>query len=145
MRANDSYARTSYSTPRTLLAILRFSQAIARIHFRDQVQQCDVDEAIHLMEASKASMIDAVAEHSVHARRYTKGQPGRMADVNSKIFTALKDIVRDWGNSDNQVAMNVVYENLKSASFSHDQIGTFLDDFCRVNLIKIENDQLVMF
>ena len=112
MRADDSYARTSYSTPRTLLAILRLSQAIARIHFSDTLRQSDVDEAVRLMESSKASMIDAVAEHAIHNPRYRKSS-SKNSDTNSRLFTSLKDIVHDWGNADGQVSLNVVYETLK--------------------------------
>lgn len=41
-----------YITPRTLLGIIRISQAMAKFHFRDQVQQSDVDHAIELMDFS---------------------------------------------------------------------------------------------
>ena len=41
-----------YITPRTLLAIIRISQAMAKFHFRDQVTQLDVDHAIKLMDYS---------------------------------------------------------------------------------------------
>ena len=41
-----------YITPRTLLGIIRLSQSLAKIHFRDQVVQGDVDEALRLMDFS---------------------------------------------------------------------------------------------
>lgn len=41
-----------YITPRTLLAIIRISQAMAKFHFRDLVTQPDVDQAIKLMDYS---------------------------------------------------------------------------------------------
>jgi len=48
--------RKSYTTPRTLLAILRLSQAHARTRFSDRVEQQDFDEAMRLMKASKESV-----------------------------------------------------------------------------------------
>lgn len=48
----------SYTTARTLLAILRLAQALARLRFSEQVAQGDVDEAIHLMHMSKESLLD---------------------------------------------------------------------------------------
>merc|ERR1712232_636275 len=49
-------SRKSYTTPRTLLAILRLSQAHARARFSDKVERQDFDEAMRLMKASKESI-----------------------------------------------------------------------------------------
>ena len=42
----------TYITPRTLLAIIRISQAMAKFQFRDLVEQQDVDQAIKLIDFS---------------------------------------------------------------------------------------------
>jgi len=51
-----------YVTPRTLLAIIRLSQALARLSFRPQVNQADVDEALKLMDFSIRSLRTLKAE-----------------------------------------------------------------------------------
>lgn len=45
-----------YVTPRTLLAIIRLAQASAKLHFREDVIQNDVDEALTLMDFSIRSL-----------------------------------------------------------------------------------------
>jgi DNA replication licensing factor MCM7 len=45
-----------YVTPRTLLAIIRLAQAMAKLNFRDEVKQFDVDEALKLMDFSIKSL-----------------------------------------------------------------------------------------
>lgn len=45
-----------YVTPRTLLAIVRLSQAMAKLSFRNEVKHQDVDEAIKLMDFSIKSL-----------------------------------------------------------------------------------------
>ncbi len=45
-----------YVTPRTLLAIIRLAQALAKMNFRNVVKQLDVDEALRLMEYSIRSL-----------------------------------------------------------------------------------------
>jgi DNA replication licensing factor MCM7 len=45
-----------YVTPRTLLGIIRLSQSLAKLHFRNEVIQNDVDEAIRLMDFSFRSL-----------------------------------------------------------------------------------------
>jgi DNA replication licensing factor MCM7 len=48
----------TYTSARTLLAVLRLSQALARLRFADVVELPDVNEALRLMEESKASLYD---------------------------------------------------------------------------------------
>lgn len=55
-REGDATASYMYVTPRTLLAIIRLSQAMAKLGFRDVVQQSDVNEAIRLMDYSIKSL-----------------------------------------------------------------------------------------
>ncbi|KAB8302065.1 hypothetical protein EYC80_005516 [Monilinia laxa] len=46
----------AHTSPRTLLGVLRLSQALARLRFSVEVVQDDVDEALRLIEASKESL-----------------------------------------------------------------------------------------
>jgi len=55
-KQGDIDSRKSYTTPRTLLAILRLSQAHARARFSERVERQDFDEAMRLMKASKESV-----------------------------------------------------------------------------------------
>jgi len=45
-----------YVTPRTLLGIIRISQSMAKLNFRSEVKQSDVDEALMLMDFSFRSL-----------------------------------------------------------------------------------------
>merc|ERR1719183_1812549 len=55
-KRGDIDSRKSYTTPRTLLAILRLSQAHARVRFSDRVEREDFEEAMRLMKVSKESI-----------------------------------------------------------------------------------------
>ncbi|KAH9952068.1 MCM-domain-containing protein [Amylocystis lapponica] len=46
----------TYTSPRTLLGVLRLAQALCRLRFSDRVDHADVDEALRLMEVSKESL-----------------------------------------------------------------------------------------
>merc|ERR1719235_3108598 len=63
-KKGDVDSRKSYTTPRTLLALLRLSQAHARARFSDKVERQDFQEAMRLMKVSKESV-----ELSAPARR----------------------------------------------------------------------------
>jgi len=63
----DRDSRKSYTTPRTLLAMLRLSQAHARARFSDRVKREDFDEAIRLIKVSKESVeLSAPAKKSTN-------------------------------------------------------------------------------
>merc|ERR1719487_2467120 len=55
-KRGDIDSRKSYTTPRTLLAILRLSQAHARARFSPRVERQDFEEAMRLMKVSKESV-----------------------------------------------------------------------------------------
>lgn len=65
-RANvESKAGYAYTTPRTLLAIIRLSQAMARIRLSEDVDQNDVDESLRLMEMSQASVLESLEDGDI--------------------------------------------------------------------------------
>ncbi len=73
----------SYTSVRTLLGILRVAQALARLRTSNVVDHSDVDEALRLMECSKASLYDDDdAEH----------EPDRSATSQIiRVIKAMKD------------------------------------------------------
>ncbi|CAK9057933.1 DNA replication licensing factor MCM7 (Minichromosome maintenance protein 7) (OsMCM7), partial [Durusdinium trenchii] len=90
--------KKSYTTPRTLLAIMRLSQAHARARFSNRVERQDFDEAMRLMKASKESI-----ELSAPAKR---GQ--NPLDVIYEILADLsrRDSVKDgWVDVTHVVSM----------------------------------------
>ena len=55
-------AAYTYTNPRTLLAIIRLSQALARLRFSTEVNVKDIEEALRLMDASRSSIIEDTPE-----------------------------------------------------------------------------------
>lgn len=55
-KRGDVDSRKSYTTPRTLLALLRLSQAHARARFSPKVERPDFEEAMRMMKSSKESV-----------------------------------------------------------------------------------------
>jgi hypothetical protein len=63
-KSDKNDAETQFTTPRTLLSILRMAQALARIRFSEQVSQMDVDEAMRLIVSSKSSLFEERTQRS---------------------------------------------------------------------------------
>jgi DNA replication licensing factor MCM7 len=54
--ARQNYATSVFTSPRNLLAVVRMATAHARLHLREQVTETDIDEALRLLDACKASI-----------------------------------------------------------------------------------------
>lgn len=74
----------SYTSARTLLGVLRLSQALARLRFADRVEVADVDEALRLMDVSKSSL---------HAEgRKAQDEVGQDHSNVSKVYRIIREM-----------------------------------------------------
>lgn len=78
----------TYTSARTLLGVLRLSQALARLRWADRVERPDVDEALRLMDVSKASLLN----HGRESR-----EAGMDNSPVSKIFRIIKEMANNNG------------------------------------------------
>jgi DNA replication licensing factor MCM7 len=78
-RDENSKKQFTHTSPRTLLGVLRLSQALARLRFSNEVVNEDVDEALRLIDVSKSSL-------------YNDARGGRGADqtVSSRIYDLIR-------------------------------------------------------
>jgi hypothetical protein len=76
----------SYTSARTLLGVLRLSQALARLRWAEEVEEADVEEALRLMSVSKESLYDEENE----------GHEGDRSAV-SQIYRIIKDMASGGG------------------------------------------------
>lgn len=72
----------SYTTPRTLLAVIRLSQAMAKLRFSNEVNKHDIEEALRLMEESQRSIIDQTEDTNLFRQNAKR-------DPISQIYTLL--------------------------------------------------------
>lgn len=83
MRAQGG-RQSNVVTARTLLSIIRLSQACARLRFATQVSEADVREAGRLLDCSKASLQDSAANDR---RRH-------VTTSDAAIFAMIKELAR---------------------------------------------------
>jgi DNA replicative helicase MCM subunit Mcm2 (Cdc46/Mcm family) len=116
----------SHVTPRTLLGIVRLSQALARLRFSEEVVREDVDEALRLIEVSKASLYndgDASADHT----------------PSSKIYTMIRNL-RESGaaavgdGDDNELSVRRIRERVLAKGFTEDQLTTALYEYTELGV-----------
>jgi DNA replication licensing factor MCM7 len=120
-----------YTTPRTLLAILRLSQALARLRFENVVQQSDVEEAIRLMYASKSSLLEQRTRSYPSGGSFTSSK--RQLDYKSRIFNIIKEMARTKGSL--ELSYTEVVQKVVRGEYSEEQLQRTLQDYERLNLL----------
>jgi len=91
---NAAEHATGYTTARTLLSILRLSQALARLGWSEKVTERDVDEALRLMKMSKMSLAASNIQ------------------VEEDVITCIFKIIRAW--VDSQSTSVVAWEDVQA-------------------------------
>jgi DNA replication licensing factor MCM7 len=111
----------SHVTPRTLLGIVRLSQALARLRFSEEVVREDVDEALRLIEVSKASLSN-------------DGESGADYTPSSKIYKLIGTL-RESGaaamgdGDDSEMSVRRIRERVLAKGFTDDQLTTTLQEY----------------
>ena len=116
----------SYTSPRTLLAIIRLSQALARLRFSTEVLTDDVDEALRLVEVSKASL-------------YNEANKGEDQSASSKIYGLVRGM-RESGaaavgdGSRSELSMRKVKERIIAKGFTEDQFNQAVREYMMLDV-----------
>ena len=116
----------THTSPRTLLGVVRLSQALARLRFSAQVVTDDVDEALRLIAVSKASLD--------YERR-----AGGDESPSSKIYNLVR-AMKDSGaaavgdGSRGELSIKKVRERVIAKGFTEDQFSQALDEYALLDV-----------
>lgn len=124
-RNEGSVRKFAHITPRTLLAILRLSQALARIRFDNEVSRADVDEALRLLEVSKLLMEARVVERE---------------DLLSTIMLLVRRMVAE-GDS-RSVSMAELRSRAVAQGHTAAQLNDFLREYIEIMVVQLVDDGL---
>ncbi|CAM6124682.1 unnamed protein product [Calypogeia fissa] len=121
----QSDAPHSYTTARTLLSILRISEALARLRFTTTVTRSDVDEALRLMQMSKFSL-------------YADERKKAGLDAISDIYSIIRD------EAARAHSVDVSYANalnwISRKAYSEAQLRECLEEYAILNVWQINPD-----
>eukprot|EP00850_Spirogloea_muscicola_P023878 SM000399S14704 [mRNA] locus=s399:46565:50072:- [translate_table: standard] len=125
----QSDAPHSYTTARTLLSILRLSEALARLRMVEEVAQSDVDEALRLMHASKASL-------------YGDEQARTALDAVSDIYTIIRDETLRSHTLD--VSYTDALNWVSRKAYTEAQLKECLEEYAALNVWQIHPTTLAI-
>src|SRR5271155_3064271 len=116
----------THTSPRTLLGVLRLSQALARLRFSEQVVTEDVDEALRLIEVSKSSLYND-----------QRGQGDQTPS--SKIYNLIRGMMDSGAaavgdGSRGELNMSRVSELVIAKGFTRDQFIHCIDEYALLDV-----------
>ncbi|KXS99941.1 hypothetical protein AC579_6232 [Pseudocercospora musae] len=116
----------THTSPRTLLGILRLSQALARLRFAEEVITEDVDESLRLIEVSKASLYDD--------NRDRRGDQS----ASTKIFNLIRGMKESGaaatGEGSGELDMRRVRERVLAKGFTAQQLEAAIDEYATIDI-----------
>jgi DNA replication licensing factor MCM7 len=120
-----------YVTPRTLLAIIRLAQGLARLRFNDEVEQIDVDEALRLIEVSRSQINE---EEDKEKETYVKRQ-----DTVGSVFLVLREMCNN--SKDKTIKISDLLNKCLSKSLSQENVNECLEEYTNLNVIYVNNNR----
>lgn len=125
-RNEGSVRKFAHITPRTLLGILRVSQALARIRFDNVVSRNDVDESLRLLLVSKLSM----ESHDEYERD----------DASSQIMNYIRSLVATEGDGSNTVGLADLRGRMLAKGYTAEQLDSCIDEYQSLGLFQLIDD-----
>ncbi|KAL0226498.1 hypothetical protein P9112_013822 [Eukaryota sp. TZLM1-RC] len=131
LRSDDDEAVTlggvGHVSPRSLMTILRLSQAIARVKLSERVTLDDVNEAMRLMQS---------ADRSLNGGQKSK----KSVDVFSSIFNILKGLSDSLPNGQSAIPYSQAMNVCQGRGFTNEQLEETLALYEGYNVLRINND-----
>jgi len=128
-RGHHEENNKTYTTPRTLLGILRLSQSLARLRFSETVERGDFMEAVRLMVESKSSVDES----------QTKEHRGPR-DLGSQVWECLLQFMKRVGE-DAWVSILELEKHAQTRGFTIESVRTTLQQYSDLNVVLINPEQ----
>lgn len=117
-----------HTTPRTLLGVLRLSQALARVRFRNLVDVSDVDEALRLVNTARQSLNENGNQDQV------------VESDSSKVFSIVREKVQELGSKDKLVPVSELKDAVIGKGYTEDQFKECIYRYQALNLWHLVDD-----
>ena len=131
-----------YVTPRTLLGIIRLSQSLAKLHFRSEVIQNDVDEAIRLMDFSFRSL-QRISGNERERRKNVANH--REEEKMATVMRTVRAIINE--NQQHSLAINEIFKRMRkhrNESLTNvEELKEIMRYYAKLHVVFIDDDEQV--
>ena len=123
-----------YITPRSLLAVIRLSQALAKLRMNDKVKQEDVDEALRLVEISQSS---------INKKENKEGLSNfdgatKKTDAKSQIYNIVSELCKNDKNK--TVKIDVIKKKIRTRNFTDKQLENMLQEYVNLSILYVDEN-----
>ena len=118
--SSDRIRQFSHTSTRTLLGILRLSQALARLRMSNEVLQEDVIIALNLIKVSKSSLYD----------------DNTNAGLDKTPTTAIYEIILGL-KKNGSVEMRKIRDRVMGSGFTEDQLAVCIREYSDTNVWQV--------
>lgn len=128
----------AYTTPRTLLGIIRLAQGLAKLRFSSEVGQGDILEAMNLMDSAQKSLKPDEADD---AQVVNLGR-GRRSEKFTKIYNIMKTMLDDK----NKITYTDLQNEVVSRGLTLPDLKKALDKYTSLGMViySEQNDSVEM-
>ena len=123
-----------YITPRSLLAVIRLSQALAKLRMNDKVKQEDVDEALRLVEVSQSSINKKENKEGLA----TFDGVGKKTDAKSQIYNIVSELCKSDKNK--TVKIDVIRKKIRLRNFTDKQLENMLQEYVNLSILYVDEN-----
>ena len=124
-----------YITPRSLLAVIRLAQALAKLQMNDRVLQKDIDEALRLVEVSQSSINNSDED----VNNIGNFEKSRKPDYKSQIYQIIVELCKK--QKDNTCDMDSIKKKIRQKGFKDSQLNNTLDEYVKLNILYVDSDK----
>jgi len=129
----DDERRTRFCTARSLLSILRLSQALARLRFANEVDEADVQEAVRLLFVTKAQVQDS--DDRPVGKTGKGGKAIGSSDATSAIFAVIKSMVSAEKNG--VVKLSSLQKRVLGHGYTAQQLRDCIAEYERLDILQV--------
>uniref|UniRef100_A0A3B0NDM0 DNA helicase n=1 Tax=Theileria annulata TaxID=5874 RepID=A0A3B0NDM0_THEAN len=124
----------SYTTPRTILSILRLAQALARMRFSNDINMSDLEESIRLTESMKHTINYELLQQK-HKRKVTTSS--NIMYIIKNLRNNLKNTKENW---DGWININDVEQQLLSNGYKTKDLNDFISKYSQLAIILLNSN-----
>lgn len=129
-----------YTSARSLLAILRLSQSLARLRFSNVISKEDVNEAIRLMTKSRLTLLEDPRGQSGHGSGQGSGSH-KLDDV-SAVFAIIRQHAQAKGS--NEVNIDEVSQIALMKGYNQASIDKVLDSYDQLGIWTVSANRRIL-
>jgi len=122
-RLEENAKTTTFTSARTLLAILRLATALARLRLGDKVDNRDVMEAIRLMDMSKDTL-----------KQQTEKDIGKRS---KQTVDQIYDMIRTMADGAKTIKIQEIRDRATTKGFKPDQLDKCMDEYEKLDVWQI--------